>query len=222
MGVREIIYLSKIQVLYTCIHPCYEALSRIINIPTRGVGATSLRKIEAKAIEYDMSLWETIEDIVNNPENYKPLRLSTKVKSALSMFHQLISDARLLESSKEPPSEIYNRLLHESGMMDALKSSKDYESLARIENLEELYNAIKSFEETTDNPSLLGYLETVTLDDSHGQEAHKFGEVSLMTIHGSKGLEFPFVFVTTFFPFKVNSSFSSKTTSSKSFISFPS
>jgi len=66
--------------------------------------------------------------------------------------------------------------------------------LARIENLEELSSAIKQYEQSNPNASLLGFLETITLDTSK-EEEHPQGEVSLMTVHGAKGLEFPFVFL---------------------------
>lgn len=171
------------------------ALSRIINIPARGIGATTLRKLENLAIENNISLWEAIADIVDNPENYKNFRLSSKVKSALNQFVTLLNEAMVLSSNKELPSVIYQKLLHESGMLDFYKASKDYESLARIENLEELFNGIKQFEETTENATLLSFLETITLDDSINQEVSQTGDICLMTVHGSKGLEFPFVFL---------------------------
>ncbi len=171
------------------------ALSRIINIPARGVGATSLRKFETLAIDNNISLWEAIEDIVENPENYKSLRLSSKVKSALAQFSNLINECMALSNSNELPSVIYNKVLHESGMLEFYKASKDYESLARIENLEELYNGIKQFEESTQGATLVGFLETITLDDSVNVHVESTGDISLMTVHGSKGLEFPYVFL---------------------------
>lgn len=171
------------------------ALSRIINIPARGVGATSLRKFETLAVDNQLSLWEIIVDIVENSENYKNLRLSSKVKSALGQFVDLLTECMVLAGNKEVPSVIYNKILHESGMLDFYKASKDYESLARIENLEELYNGIKQFEESTQDATLVSFLETITLDDSVNVKQELGGDISLMTVHGSKGLEFPYVFL---------------------------
>ena len=172
------------------------ALSRIINIPTRGIGVTTLRKLENLAVQNQISLWETIQNIVDHSEDYQSLRLSSRIQSALGQFCHLINECMLMEKRQRPPSEIYERLLHESGFHESLKASKNYESLIRLENLDELYNGIKQFEENWEVPSLVGYLETITLDDSHSDQKSSGGEVSLMTIHGSKGLEFNYVFVT--------------------------
>ena len=170
------------------------ALSRIINLPTRGVGVTTLRKLEQIAVQNETSLWGAVQDIVDNPENYSSFRLSSKIQSALGQFCFLINECILMENRKCRPSQIYEKLLHESGFHESLKISKDYESLVRLENMDEVYNAIKQFEETQDAPSLVGYLETITLDDSQEEQASG-GEISLMTVHGSKGLEFNYVFI---------------------------
>jgi len=172
------------------------ALSRIINVPARGIGATTLRKLENEAVTNNCSLWEMLDTVVANPENYKHIRLSAKVKSALSHLVTLINEVRV-SVDNVAPSSLYEKLLHESGYWDFLKSSKDYESQARMENLEELQNAIVQYEESNKSPSLLNFLETITLDTSgEGDNPENTGEVSLMTIHGAKGLEFLHVFVT--------------------------
>lgn len=170
------------------------ALSRIINVPVRGIGATTLRKIEQEAVRIQLSLWEAIEKIVDNYEDYKHLKLSSKVRTSLGQFVDLVQEVKILESNKELPSISYEKILSESGYMESLLADKSYESQARIENLEELLSAIKQFEESSENPTLLGFLETITLD-TEVEEDKVDKEVSLMTIHGSKGLEYPYVFV---------------------------
>jgi DNA helicase-2/ATP-dependent DNA helicase PcrA len=173
------------------------ALSRIINVPTRGIGATTLRKLENEAVSANISLFEAIENVVDFPESYKHLRLSAKVKSALNMLVTLVQDVRLLSDDAVKPSVLYEKMLHESSYLDHLKASKDYESMARIENLEELGSAIKQFEEVEKSPTLLSFLETITLDTSSEEDRElPQGEVALMTVHGAKGLEFSHVFVT--------------------------
>lgn len=176
------------------------AISRIINVPARGIGATSLRKMEEEAIKTDCSLWEILEKIVDNSEEYKHIKLTSRVKSSLAHFVQIIQDAKVAASRDSSPSQIYEKLLHESGYHEMLRASKDYESMARIENLEELLSAITQFEEVNDNATLGSFLETITLDTSveaQGEDAQlNMGEVSLMTIHGAKGLEFHYVFLT--------------------------
>jgi DNA helicase-2/ATP-dependent DNA helicase PcrA len=170
------------------------ALSRVINTPTRGIGARTLRKIEDEAIKYDLSLWEMINKIVDDLEEYKYLRLSAKVKSGLRSFVDLIHEAKILEKNNEEPTVIYEKLLKESGYFESLEVEKTYEAQGRLENLEELHTAIKQYQEYEENPSLVGFLESITLDTSK-KENEDGREVSMMTIHGSKGLEYLYVFV---------------------------
>lgn len=174
------------------------ALSRIINVPARGVGATSLRKLEMEAVNANTSLWEIIEKIVDNQSEYSHIKLSAKIKSSLSEFVTLINELRLLDQNHVKPSIIYEKLLHESGYYAFLKANKDYETLARLENLDELLNALTQFEESNKEASLGGFLETITLDTSTEFDEDAItnnGEVSLMTVHGAKGLEFTHAFV---------------------------
>ncbi len=169
------------------------SLSRVINIPVRGIGPRTLRKMEDEAIKNDLSLWQMIEKIVEAPDDYKELRLSSKVKSGLASFVSLIQEVKLKDSEAELPSDCYEKILMESGYYENLVAEKSYESQARIENLDELLSAIKQFEQMNEDATLLSFLETITLDTSGEQEDIK--EVSMMTIHGAKGLEYEYVFV---------------------------
>lgn len=174
------------------------ALSRIINVPARGVGATSLRKLEVEAVNNNTSLWDIIEKIVDHAGEFAHIKLSAKIKSSLSEFVTLINELRVLDQNKVKPSTIYEKALHESGYYAFLKANKDYETLARLENLDELLNAITQFEDSAEVPTLSGFLETITLDSNtefdEGARAID-GEISLMTVHGAKGLEFTHAFV---------------------------
>lgn len=174
------------------------AFSRIINVPARGIGATSLRKLEVEAVNQNCSLWDIVEKLVESEGDFSHVKLSAKVRSSTRELVTLIQDLRIQDQNKVKPSVIYDKVLHESGYLAFLKANKDYETLARIENLEELGNAIKQFEEAESVPTLTGFLETITLDSSSEQDENTNptqGEVSLMTVHGAKGLEFPFAFV---------------------------
>lgn len=173
------------------------ALSRIINVPTRGIGATTLRKIEEEAIKTDSTLWEIVNKIVDEPDDFKHIRLSSRVKSSLSGFVNLLTEARVSHDEGESLESVYEKLLYESGYWEMLRAAKDYESQARMENLEELASAFTQFEDANPQARFGAFLETITLDNSViGQEEENQGEVSLMTIHGAKGLEFEYVFVT--------------------------
>jgi DNA helicase II / ATP-dependent DNA helicase PcrA len=173
------------------------ALSRIINVPARGIGATTLRKVENIAIQLNCSLWESLYKIIFNYEDYKDLRFSKNVRSSLENFITLIDDSKRMLKEKEKPSVILDKILNESGYVDFLNLKKDHESQARLENIEEFKNSVIQFEESMENASLIDFLETITLDTSvDGDESSDVhGEISLMTVHGAKGLEFPYVFI---------------------------
>jgi DNA helicase-2/ATP-dependent DNA helicase PcrA len=170
------------------------ALTRIINTPARGVGATSLRKLEDEAVRLSLSLFELIEKVVDSPQEFKHLGLSGKVQSAISQLVQLIQEVQVLEIQKHPPTFSYEKLLNESGYHEYLRADKSYEGAARLENLEELMSAIKQHEESETEPSLVKFLEDITLDTTTRTDGPQ-DEVSLMTVHGSKGLEYPYVFL---------------------------
>lgn len=170
------------------------AFTRIVNTPARGVGATSLRKLEDEAVRLQLSLYELVEKMIESPSDFKHLGLSGKVLSAISQVVQLIQEVQVLESKNHSPSFSYEKLLNESGYLEFLRADKTYEGAARIENLEELMSALKQFEESENEPNLVKFLETITLDTT-SSEFEANDQVSLMTVHGSKGLEYPYVFL---------------------------
>ncbi|WP_408098541.1 ATP-dependent helicase [Peredibacter sp. HCB2-198] len=170
------------------------ALTRIINTPARGVGATSLRKLEDEAVRLQLSLFELLEKIVESPSEFKHLSLSGKVQSAVYQLVHLIQEVQVLESQNHSPSFSYEKLLNESGYYEVLRADKSYEGAARLENLEELMSAIKQFEDSENEPNMVKFLETITLDTTVSEDGST-DQVSLMTVHGSKGLEYPYVFL---------------------------
>lgn len=170
------------------------ALTRIINTPARGVGATSLRKLEDEAVRLQLSLFELLEKIVEAPSEFKHLSLSGKVQSAVSQLVHLIHEVQVADSANHSPTFSYEKLLNESGYYEVLKADKSYEGAARLENLEELMSAIQQFEDSETEPNLSKYLEAITLDTTVSEEGAT-DQISLMTVHGSKGLEYPYVFL---------------------------
>jgi DNA helicase-2/ATP-dependent DNA helicase PcrA len=169
------------------------ALTRIVNTPARGVGATSLRKLEDEAVRLQLSLFELIEKIAESPTEYKHLGLSGKVQSAINQLVHLIQEVQVLEGQNHSPTFSYEKLLNESGYYEFLRADKTYEGAARLENLEELMSAVKQFEESENEPTLVKFLETITLDTTTEEASGEL--ISLMTVHGSKGLEYPYVFL---------------------------
>ncbi|MFP5458996.1 MAG: ATP-dependent helicase [Bacteriovoracia bacterium] len=171
------------------------AFTRIINTPARGIGATSLRKLEDQSVAANLSLYELVEKVVENPSEYRHVGLSAKVMSSLGSLVGLIQEVQVLDGSDgHLPSYSYDKLLHDSGYLEFLKADRTHEGAARLENLQELSTALKQYEQNQEGASLTGFLETITLDSE--VEVDQSATVSLMTAHGSKGLEYEYVFVT--------------------------
>ena len=172
------------------------AFSRIINVPARGIGATSLRKFEDEAVRLNVSLWEVMSAVIEQKESSEHLKVSGKIKSSLFQLITLIHELRLLDDAKQKPSLIFEKLINESGYMDFLRADKNYESLARIENVDELLSAIRQFENDHADASLNSFMESITLDTTAAQDENaKSDQLCLMTVHSSKGLEYPYVFL---------------------------
>jgi DNA helicase-2/ATP-dependent DNA helicase PcrA len=173
------------------------ALTRVINVPPRGVGATSLRKLESEALRVNCSLYDILKMVNEGSNDLEHLKLTKKVRSGLGEFINLINECSILNDRYEKPSILFEKIYHESGYYEFLKSVRDYETAARIENLEEFKSVLVQYENENEMPNLGHFLETITLDTSSEEEKVNLedGLVSLMTIHGAKGLEFDEVFV---------------------------
>ncbi|MAZ48704.1 MAG: ATP-dependent DNA helicase PcrA [Halobacteriovoraceae bacterium] len=171
------------------------AITRTINTPVRGIGARTIRKIEDEAIKLNTSLWDMFHRINDHYDDYKHLRLSTKVKSGIRSFLHILTECQVALTDGTLPSQVYEKLLAESGYLEMLNSEGTHEAMARVENLDELSNAIKQYEEDEEEPSLVGFLETITLDSETETGEPGQGQISMMTIHGSKGLEYEYVFL---------------------------
>ncbi|MCL2473661.1 MAG: UvrD-helicase domain-containing protein [Alphaproteobacteria bacterium] len=154
---------------------------RIINTPKRGIGEASLKIIQSTAREYNISLMAAAGQLIET-DTLKP-----KLKHSLSDFVKGFQRWRGLLSSL-PHSEVAEMVLDESGYMAALVADKSPESESRIENLKELIHAISEFE------NINAFLEHVSLVMEAAENT--FGDqVSIMTLHGAKGLEFEIVFL---------------------------
>lgn len=173
-----------------------EALRRIINYPTRGIGDTTVAKIAETANRHRVSLWQVIQQPV-----VFDLQLSKGTYTKLEAFRMLIEGwtARI---DKEDVYELGHSIIMESGISKDIYGSSNPEDLSRQENLEEFLGGMQDFvesrkEEDRENETgLSDFLQEVALLtdlDSEGDKDQP--KVSLMTIHAAKGLEFPTVFV---------------------------
>ncbi len=167
------------------------SLERIINVPKRGIGSTTLDKIANYAAMHDMSIYEALQMI-------ELVGLSGKVTKALVEFRdQLRNWVRMQEFLSV--TELVNEVLDKTGYRDMLKNEKTIESQSRLENIDEFLSVTKNFEEKNEDKSLIAFLTDLALisdlDRLNEGEDDGQGDVVLMTLHAAKGLEFPVVFL---------------------------
>ena len=173
-----------------------EALKRIINYPTRGIGDTTVQKIVAAATAYGVSLWTVIQQPV-----LFHLELPKATAARVEAFRQLVEGWGARREG-EDAYQLGHAIIMESGVSKDIYGSRNPEDLSRQENLEEFLGGMQDFVESRreeglgDQTRLTDFLQEVALLtdlDSEGDEDQP--KVSLMTIHSAKGLEFPTVFV---------------------------
>jgi ATP-dependent DNA helicase UvrD/PcrA len=165
------------------------SLTRIANKPRRGVGDTSLARLSAFAAGEGISLWEALG-------RADEAALATSSLRAVQALHSLLQS--LMAGAMElSVSELLGRTLERSGYIDALESERTIEARGRIENLEELVGVSQEFEESAEEPSLSTFLQEVSLysDQDALRGTEDGGQVTLMTLHNAKGLEFRAVFM---------------------------
>jgi DNA helicase-2/ATP-dependent DNA helicase PcrA len=165
------------------------ALLRIINTPARGIGNTTVDRLLALANERGSSVHDALGIATE-----EPTLLGAAARRKVAEFVGLL--ARLRASLALPPAELAERVLEESGYRDVLAADPSVEAEGRLENLLELVDQMRDYEKETDEPTLSGFLERITLaSDVDGFDPEQ-GAVALMTVHTAKGLEFDVVFVT--------------------------
>ena len=163
------------------------AVKRIINIPKRGIGQTTLDKVQTFADNNNISFFEALKraeeiGIVARTEN--------KIRDFVNSIRVYRSKLGIF-----PLTEIFDDIIEGTGYIEELKAENTEESLGRIENIEELLSKLADYENNEEEPALSGFLEEVALvadiDSYEGNNDY----VVLMTIHSSKGLEFPKVYL---------------------------
>ena len=190
--------LAYLRVLANCEDEI--SLRRIINIPKRGIGDTSLDYVDQFANSYGISFWQGLlrcNEITSVP---------ARAAQAITEFTSMISALGVLVEAKVKPSVIVEAALEQSGLLKELTDSTDPQDEVRVENLKELVAVSMEYEERSfeelgedEEISLAGFLEKVSLvadaDEIPEGEDHG-GVVTMMTLHTAKGLEFPTVFLT--------------------------
>ncbi len=174
---------------YTINHQDEQAFRRIINYPKRGIGATSVDKIVIAAVENNISIW----DVLQNINQYLPGRAANTIQNFSVMIQ-----AFKIEAERKDAFEAANHIAKNSGLLKSLYEDKTIEGLSRYENVQELLNAIKEYVDSEENEdkSLGAFLQEIALITNADQDKEDSDEqVTMMTIHGSKGLEFKYLFV---------------------------
>ena len=163
------------------------AVKRIINVPKRGIGAASISKIQDYADERGISFYEAAKIAEEVPGMG---RSAAKVKPFVTFIQSLRSQLEYVSVS-----ELFNNIMEETGYVKDLELEETEEAKARIENIDELYSKIVTYEEENEHPTLGGFLEEVALIADIDTVDESDERVLLMTLHSAKGLEFPNVYL---------------------------
>ena len=163
-------------------------LTRIINNPPRGIGASTIDRAQNIAQQEGLSLW----DVVSHPQKWPELQ---KAAPKLGQFAEMISDLQKLSQELSLP-DFYEEVVARTGYAVMLEQKRTIEDRTRLENVREVLSSIQNYlDNVLDEPSLAGFLDEIALYtdiDSHDPSEDC---VVMMTMHSAKGLEFPVVFV---------------------------
>ena len=164
------------------------SLRRVINVPTRGIGATTLSALEEEVNLSGRTYW----DLLQNAGELSQIQARARVK--LAEFASMIATLRA-ERDRLSVTELTQHILERSGYQAALEEEQTIEAQTRLENVKEMLNVTKEFEQQTEGPTLTAFLEQVSLVADIDSLDANADAVTLMTLHAAKGLEFNGVFL---------------------------
>ena len=166
------------------------ALERIINVPARGIGEKTIETIREYARTHDVHMWEAIRLML------AVKALPARASGALAGFIELI-DGLAEQVLAMPLHQMTQAVIEKSGLLAYHEAEKGEKGLARVENLEELVSAARTFENDEDDEltPLQAFLTHASLEAGDTQAAENEDSIQLMTLHSAKGLEFPLVFL---------------------------
>lgn len=166
------------------------SLTRIVNVPKRGVGAGTLDKLNNVATSYDLPLFEVLNRI-------EMAGISAKVSKQLVEFYELVHGFTQMQDYLSV-TELVEEILKKTGYREMLENERTIEAQTRLENIDEFLSVTQNFEKESEDKSLLAFLTDLALVadvDRLEDETENNGSVTLMTLHSAKGLEFPVVFL---------------------------
>jgi len=162
---------------------------RIANSPRRGIGQTSLSRV----IAHGATLGEPVFEVARTPELVPGL--GRAAVSAISRFMGTMAELRALAEGGGPVGELLEAVLTRSGYLEALEAERTFEAQGRIENLEELVGVAREFDSSAEVPGLDAFLSQIALISDADTRRDDRGQITLMTLHNAKGLEYPIVFI---------------------------
>jgi DNA helicase-2/ATP-dependent DNA helicase PcrA len=163
------------------------SLARIANRPRRGIGDTSISRLQTFADAQNLSLWDALGRAEEAGCGAAPLK-------AIQKFRTLMESLTAQAQELSVP-ELVERVLEQSGYVEALEAERTIEAQGRIENLQELVGVAREYQETADDPTLSEFLQQISLFSDQDELVEEGGRVTLMTLHNAKGLEFRAVFL---------------------------
>lgn len=163
------------------------AVSRIINVPKRGIGAVTIGKLTTYSADKDMHLYDAAKEAANIPGVGKA---ALKIADFVKQIEELRAFSR---SSQHTIAELIEAVLKDTGYQQELEAEGDAEGKERLENIQELVSKAAGYEKDAENPSLDEFLELVALVADVDRMDESDSRVTLMTLHSAKGLEFPVV-----------------------------
>ncbi|MGL5650966.1 MAG: DUF3553 domain-containing protein [Paraclostridium sp.] len=161
------------------------SLKRIINVPKRGIGLRTIEKIEDRASLKQESIFSVLLDVDTNSD------ISTKARANINGFVDLVGTLRVIKDAYSV-SKLIEKVLDVTGYLDELEKDKNEDAQDRIDNLKEFISIAIEFENSSEEKDLETFLTNVALTSTESDDEEN-DRVSLMTIHTSKGLEFPVV-----------------------------
>lgn len=163
---------------------------RIINVPKRGIGATSLDRIAQYALQNEMSMFRALGEV-------ERIGLSAKAMKACREFYQMLSGLNQMQEYLSV-MELTEEIIKRTEYREMLQAEKTLEAESRLENIDEFLSVTKNFEESSEDQTLIAFLTDLALVadiDQLDKEENVKDAVVLMTLHSAKGLEFPVVFL---------------------------
>lgn len=164
------------------------AVQRIVNVPKRGIGATTLGRVTVFASEHGMSLYDALKESRMVPGIGKAV-------GKIGGFIEQIENFKRLEKEGYTIKELIGAILEDTGYQKELEADGEVEAQTRMENIEELINKAVSYENESEAPNLGEFLEEVALVADIDRMDDSEERVTLMTLHSAKGLEFPLVYL---------------------------